>query len=472
MNQVPSRLAERAALVRRGELRAVDLVGASLDRIDELNPILAAFSHVAREPALAEAARVDRLVRDGQDPGPLAGIPFGVKDLDRCRGMPTRYGSWAYRDAPADSHDDPIVERLRAAGAVPLGKTSTPEFGGGILTATRRDGPTRNPWDLDRTPGGSSGGSAAAVAAGLIDFATASDGGGSIRIPSSFCGTVGLKTSNGLVPVPDPGTARVICAGVITPGVLDTAYLLDVVTRADPRRRPRDGYDPTWTYYSAAQQRTEPEASFAWWWGWPGLMARDDVRLVCESAADLLVRSVGGAVVDVTTELPTDPNLVLDVIGAVDRVGNLLARSGEIDPDDISPYYRKRIDKARKTTVDELAAGHRRRLEIEAATDAVLDVADFVLAPTTTTTAFPAEGPPPTTVGDYRGHEMAAAPFTRVANLCGLPAISVPVGFGADRLPVGLQLMTRTGFDSRLLALANELEGLLDLDLKPPLVGG
>ena len=151
--------------------------------------------------AAAEASRRDRVAR-GDDPGPLAGVPFGVKDLDDCEGMPTSQGSLWFKGGPPADADAIHVARFRAAGAVPVGKTAVPEFGTWAYTATKAWGVTRNPWDLTRTPGGSSGGSASAVAAGMVPFATASDGGGSTRTPAGFCGLVGHKPSFGRIPHP------------------------------------------------------------------------------------------------------------------------------------------------------------------------------------------------------------------------------------------------------------------------------
>src|SRR4051812_23456920 len=177
---------EIAATVRRGERSAAEVVDPVLAAVEAGNRSLNAFVHVDPDLARAAAARVDDLVRRGEDPRPLAGVPFGVKDLEDCAGMPTSHGALAYRDPGPGEHDSIHVARLRAAGAVPIGKTAAPEFGTLNFTRTKAWGVTRNPWGTACTPGGSSGGSAAAVAGGLVPMATASDGGGSTRIPASF----------------------------------------------------------------------------------------------------------------------------------------------------------------------------------------------------------------------------------------------------------------------------------------------
>src|SRR5690349_22285243 len=215
---------ELAALVRTGDVTPRELVEASLRRIDELQPRLGAFTHVAHDAALAEA----ETIQPG-DPRPFAGVPIAVKDNRAVTGMPLTMGSDLFGDYVPD-HDAYLVRRLRAAGFVIVGKTSMPEMGILPTTEPRRFGPAHNPWDLERTPGGSSGGSAAAVAAGIVPVAHGNDGGGSIRIPAACCGLVGLKPARGRIsPAPELGDSSLSIDGVLTRTVADTAALLDVL---------------------------------------------------------------------------------------------------------------------------------------------------------------------------------------------------------------------------------------------------
>src|SRR5437016_10024842 len=207
---------ETAAAVRQGELKASEVLDECLGRIEAATPRLNAFVHLDPEGAARAASAVDSAVAEGRDPGPLAGVPFGVKDLEDCAGMPTSYGSLLFKGRPPVGADSVHVARLRAAGAVPLGKTAAPEFGTTCYTSTKAWGTTRNPWDPEMTPGGSSGGSAAAVASGMVPFCTASDGGGSTRIPASFTGLVGLKASFGRIPHPPVGTSQTTALGALT----------------------------------------------------------------------------------------------------------------------------------------------------------------------------------------------------------------------------------------------------------------
>src|SRR5215510_1192050 len=198
-------LADLTIAVRERRVSAAELVRASLGRIERMNPSLNAVVSVRTDEALAEAQDVDRRLSAGEDLGPLAGIPFLVKDTEDTVGMPTRHGSLLFADAQPATSDDLIPRRLKAAGAIVVGKTNTPEFAFEGYTDNRLFGPTRNPWGTAWSPGGSSGGSAAALAAGMSPVATASNGGGSIRIPAAFCGLVGLKPTIGTIgrdPIP------------------------------------------------------------------------------------------------------------------------------------------------------------------------------------------------------------------------------------------------------------------------------
>ncbi|HVV57782.1 MAG TPA: amidase, partial [Gaiellaceae bacterium] len=223
---------EQARLVRAGEVTAAELVTESLRSIERTNPHVNAFVAVCAERALAEASKV----RAG-DERPLCGVPVGIKDLlSATEGLPTSEGSDAFGDWIAD-HDAAHVRRLRAAGAIVVGKTNTPELGVRPVTENRRYGPTRNPWNLALSPGGSSGGSAAAVASGMVALADGSDLGGSLRIPAACCGLVGLKPSRGRVSIgPDYGDigGGTPADGVLTRTVSDTAVALDAIAGPEP----------------------------------------------------------------------------------------------------------------------------------------------------------------------------------------------------------------------------------------------
>ena len=227
-----------AGRIRSGDVSAREVVQESLDRIAATQDALNAFVYVDAEGALAAADDVDRARHAGEPLGPLAGVPFGVKDLEDCAGMPTTRGSRWYADAPPADRDDIHVARFRAAGAIPIGKTAAPEFGAFGYTASPLHGVTRNPWNTERTPGGSSGGTAASVAAGAIPFGTASDGGGSIRGPAASCGLPGLKPTYGRIPT--FGVTRHAQNAVnfaLATTIADTALLFDLAVGPDMRDR-------------------------------------------------------------------------------------------------------------------------------------------------------------------------------------------------------------------------------------------
>jgi amidase len=220
---------ELAELLRSGQVHARELVDAALRRLEEREPCVNAFSFVEAERALAEAEEISP-----GDPRPFAGVPLVIKDGTPQEGLPMRIGSVLYEDHVAD-HDATTIRRLEKVGFVSIGRTTMPELGILPTTEPRLSGPTRNPWNLSRTPGGSSGGSAAAVAAGIVPLAHGGDGGGSLRIPAACCGLVGLKSSRGRISfAPDRGDDPLVTEGVLTRTVAGTAALLDVLAGYEP----------------------------------------------------------------------------------------------------------------------------------------------------------------------------------------------------------------------------------------------
>src|SRR5262245_19011882 len=286
---------EIAEAVRTGQRTAADVLDQALAAIEEGNERLGAFVHLDEGAARAAAEAVDAAVAAGRDPGPFAGVPIGVKDLEDCTGMPTSEGSLAYATRGPVAADSIHVARLRAAGAVPVGKTAAPEFGTLNFTKTKVFGVARNPWNPQRTPGGSSGGSAAAVAAGLVPVATASDGGGSTRIPASFCGLVGFKPSHGRIPHPGPTGSETSVFGLLTTTVADSARHLDVTTGQDDRAR--FSLPPATVRYESAIESLPVAGLRARWSPDLGFARCDpEVRAIAERAAQRLASGAGLAI--------------------------------------------------------------------------------------------------------------------------------------------------------------------------------
>ncbi|HET6949963.1 MAG TPA: amidase family protein [Acidimicrobiales bacterium] len=445
---------EVAESVRRGQRRASEVLDEALAAIEAGNARLGAFVHVDEGLARAAAAAVDAAVAAGRDPGPFAGVPIGVKDLEDCAGMPTSRGSLLYAGRGPVEADSIHVGRLRAAGAVPVGKTAAPEFGTLNFTKTKVFDVARNPWDPEMTPGGSSGGSAAAVAAGLVPAATASDGGGSTRIPASFSGLVGFKPSYGRIPHPGPPGSETAVYGLLTTTVADSARHLDVTAGPDDRDRfslPR----PLVNYESAAESlpldglraRWSPDLGFA--------RCDPEVRALAEKAARALAEAAGLVLDDEPVTL-TDPVKAWLSAGAIDLWLELERGMWPAVADDLTRYSRSVLEQTADYPLPRYAEATRRREQLVMDAARLFDEVDVVITPATAVAAFPAGGPPPDVIDGQPARPLGASatPFTMLANLCWNPAVSVPAGLTAAGLPVGVQIMARRHHDEIPLRLA------------------
>jgi amidase len=449
---------ELAALVRCGELSARELVGASLERIDALDGQVNAFTHVDHEGALAAAEAIGR-----DDPRPFAGVPIAIKDNRPVAGMPLTLGSRAVNLTPP--FDAVFVARLRAAGFVIVGKTALPEYG--ILPSTEsvRNGPTRNPWDLSRTPGGSSGGAAAAVAAGMVPIAHGNDGGGSIRIPAACCGLVGLKPARGRITLaPVEGESFLVTDGVLTRTVAESAAVLDVLAGPEPG-------DASW-----APAPSEPFAQTA---------ARAPGRLrigvtMTPPLTTVEIDPLAAAAVEETVALlrelgheveQIDPPWVVDglfdlfaaafgpaVASAIVVAGTLAGH--ELTEEEMEPLSWLLWQRARRlgsahylAAIGQLQALARTLVTATAAYDAVL-TPTLAQRPVPIGTLF-GGGPDPAATFHRSG---AFTPFTSIANVTGQPAISIPLCHGDDGLPTGVHFFGRPAQEGPLLALAAQLE--------------
>lgn len=461
--EMPSAI-EAAEAIRRGELSAVELLERCLDRIEEHNPELNAFVHLDADAARAQADEVDARVARGDDPGPFAGVPFGVKDLEDCAGMPTSHGSLLYKDGPPATADSPHVARLRAAGAVFVGKTAAPEFGTVQFTRTKAFGVTRNAWDPTRTPGGSSGGSAAAVAGGLVPIATASDGGGSTRIPAAFSGLVGMKPSYGRIchPTADPSQTAVYGVEAVT--VADAARHLDVT--AGPDDVDRTTLPPPPVRYESAIEELDVSGLRVGWSPDMGFAVVDpEVLDLTRGAAEVLARQAGVELVDADVQL-TDPVRTWLTAGALTLWLEIDEEKHYPDRlDDLTPWVASSLKATYDRPMRTLVKPLRRRLQLDADCARIFEEVDILLTPAAAVPAFAAGGPPPTTIAGEDlterfglGAGAMSVPFTMLANLSWNPACSVPAGLSSEGLPVGLQIMGRRHDDHVVLRLARLLE--------------
>jgi Asp-tRNA(Asn)/Glu-tRNA(Gln) amidotransferase A subunit family amidase len=448
---------ETAELVRRGDLRAEDALDEALAAVAADNEPLNAFIHLDPDLARAAARAVDDGIARGDAPGPLAGVPFGVKDLDDCAGMPTAKGSRWFAGGPPKEADSVHVARLRAAGAVPIGKTAVPEFGFWAYTANRVTGVTRNPYDHSRTPGGSSGGSAAAVAAGLVPFATASDGGGSTRTPAGFCGLVGHKASFGRIPDLN-GTryGQTAAAGAVATTVADAARLLDVM--AGPDGRDRTSLPPAPVRYEDAVEQLDVRGLRVAWSVDLGFAVVDPEVATCtEAAADELIGAAGLERVEVAMSYP-DLIETWAMLESVDRWVGLPDGLWPDRADDLDPGVRPAFERGAAMSVREYAVALTRRKEIELELAELFSRIDVLLTPTSAMPAFAAEGPMPVEVDGRPVSRGGAVPFAMLANLYGLPACSVPAGRSGAGLPIGLHVVGSRHADDVVLRLARVLE--------------
>lgn len=359
-----------------------------------------------------------------------------------CRGRVVR--RWSGTPSTSPGCEPP--ERCRSA------RRRAPEFGTLSFTRSKATGTTRNPWDLPRTPGGSSGGSAAAVAGGLVPMATASDGGGSTRIPAAFSGLVGFKPSHGRIAKPSDQASQTSVVGVVTTTVLDAARHLDVT--AGPDEADRLSLPPAGLSYEAAIEALDVTTLRIGWSGDLGFAAVDpEVEGNARGAAEQLAEAAGVELVEVDVRL-TDPVKAWMSSGAVDLWLDLLPGMWPDAADDLTRFVRQALEQTEAYPVSQYARVLQRRQQLQVDCAAVFADVDVLLTPTTAVPAYAAEGPPPAEIAGRAVAGAMATPFTMLANLCWNPACSVPARPTAEGLPVGLQVMGRRHADEVVLRLA------------------
>ncbi len=456
---------ELAAMVRAGEVSSRELVELSLQRIEELNPSLNAFVEVDEEGALGAADLVAP-----RDERPFAGVPVAIKNNRPVKGMRLTYGCRLMESYVAD-YDHNVTRRLRDAGFVIVGTTTLPEYGILPVSEARIFGPTRNPWDLERTPGGSSGGAAAAVAAGLVPVAHGNDGGGSIRIPAACCGLVGLKSTRGRISVaPELGDSSLGIDGMLTRSVADTAAILDVLAGYEPGDAtwappPSQSFaeaatgDPGRMRIAFSKQAPSPDATL------DPIAARG-----ADEAAELL-GSLGHDVIEV--DPPWREDGLSELFGMVFSsqialsIGYSANVSGKgiegVSAEDMEPMSWAIFSMIRKLGTLEQQAAVVRLQAFARRLVAWLDEYDALLTPAL------AERPLPLGTLDTAAEDPMSTftrsglftPFTPVFNATGQPGISLPLYQGEDGLPLGVQIIGRPAGEERLLALASQLETAL-----------
>ena len=455
-----------AAAVRAAKVGARELTEHALGRIDAVDDSVNAFVATDADGALATASAIDERVAHGEDPGVLAGIPIGVKDLEDAAGLPTTYGSAARVGLPPAAEDSVLVARLKSAGCVVVGKTNTPELGWKPDTENPTFGATRNPWDLDRSPGGSSGGSAAAIAAGMVPLATGSDGGGSIRIPSALCGISGMMPSLGRVPAggaEPPGWYQLSSRGPLARSVGDIALALDVVVGPDPGDlRSLPVSEPSWRF--AVEEPGVP-LRVAWspTLGYAPVDA--EVRSACEQAVSVLAE-LGAHVSEVGTVFPDDPVLSWMTLASTYLL-NAVERFRHSEAwERLDPGVRAVADWAASLGAVEVARAEDDCYRLNRRLAELFGEVGLLVTPTTAAPA-PRSGD----VGMVNGvPDLNWVRFTYPFNMTRSPAATVCAGFTADGLPVGLQLVGPQHADLGVLRAAAALEAALDMGTVAPVL--
>lgn len=460
-----------AAQVRAGVVSALAVTDAAIAAATTMEPKIHAFATLDADGARAQAAAVDAAIARGEEPGALAGVPVAIKDLVMTKGLRTTFGSALYSDFVPDD-DDIVVERLRAAGAIILGKSNAAEFGFGAHGCNRLFPVTRNPWDLSRTPGGSSAGSGAALAAGVVPLAIGSDGGGSIRIPASFCGLAGMKASMGRVPLwPGcrdetlPGASgweSIEHVGPMARNVADMALMLSVIAGPDPRDRwslPAGDVD----YNGAVAEILPKGLRVAYWPKWGDQPIDPRVKEIVDEAVRIFAKAC-----DMDLVVGTPPPIALDT-----AFQTIIALETDLTG-------MRRLASGREVELTEAVQSFlKTSMPLEAATDAITtrkawanaiarvtkDV-DLILTPTLPLVPFAADSTAPMEIAGVTVGPDAWCPFTSPFNLTGQPAVSVPCGYVEGTYPVGLQIVGPHLGDGLVILAAATFERLFEEQLK------
>lgn len=462
---MPGEIAAVAQAVASRKVRAVDVVNFALQRIDQLNPGLNAVVALY-EQAHAQADRTDELVARGEHPGPLAGVPTLVKDLEDVAGMVTTQGSRLFADRPAATTSATVPSRLTAAGAVIVGKTNLPEFATEGYTANLLFGPTSNPWATGYSPGGSSGGSAAALAAGMVPIATATDGGGSIRIPAAFCGLVGLKPTNGVVGRwPAPDWLDFSTEGPFATTVADLRLLWQVMAGpipGDPTGVPRA------TAASPMSISGHPRVFVTERFGSTAALPQSIQELFDSAVQNMSsMLAVTPVMVDPTNLFDGDnPDTDWFTVATAEHVARFGREWVRDALGDMHPAAREFMEFGLAVEIDDYLSARRRRYDMVRALDLLLGDDGVLLSPTVAESGWLADG---------RLEESGEAGMlppdvfnTAVQNITGHPSMSLPAGVAINGVPFGLQVTGPRYRDTMLLDLAEAWERVHPWPLTAP----
>jgi aspartyl-tRNA(Asn)/glutamyl-tRNA(Gln) amidotransferase subunit A len=461
-------ITELAPQIRDGKISPVDLVRQTLARIEKLQPALNAYITVTADAALEQARRAEREIREGNYRGPLHGIPYAAKDLFYTKGIRTTVGSKILTDFVPD-YDATVIEKLSAAGAILIGKAGLHEWAYGITSNNPHFGTIRNPWDTERIPGGSSGGSAAALAADLCSFSLGSDTGGSIRIPASFCGLAGLKPTFGRVSRYGvfPLGHTLDHAGPFGWTVEDAALVYQAMAGYDARDSSSVDRAVTLPAFSP-EARLEGKTI-----GIPSSFYNQDLEPEIERAtkeAVTVLQKLGAAVVEVKTpdieEFNTIAQLILLVEAASVHHRRLAERRADFGED-----VRALLEAGRFILATEYLDAQRRRREFMRAFNLLLEQVDAIVTPTIPITAAKIGQKTVMISGKEWDVRLATTRFMRALNMAGLPLLSVPSGFDSGGMPIGLQIIGALFDERTVLEVGHAYERATEWHKRRPPVG-
>jgi len=442
--------------IREGEISPVEIVEKSMERIKEMDAILNAFVTFHPEMARRAAKEAEAEIKSGKYRGPLHGVPIGIKDIIDTEGIITTQGSKIFKDN-VPKLDATVVTRLKKAGAIIIGKTNTHEFAMGVTTNNPHYGSTRNPWDVELIPGGSSGGSAAATAAHLCFAALGSDTGGSIRIPAAFCGLVGLKPTYGRVSLHGvyPLATVLDHIGPLTRTAWDAAILLQHLAGFD-EMDPRSLMEPVPNYLKDLGESTIESLKIGIPVELDVIPLNAEIRGVLKASAQM-IESLGGEVIDVKFDMGDrieKTSMPIFNAEAASQHDELLKQHSSKYGSDVL----NRLRKAQKITAIEYVRALRSREEIIRELEILFQEVDFLLSPSVQ--ILPPKIGQEKVVLDSRELDVISSctKFTRLANLTGMPAIVVPFGYSSDSLPLSIQFMAPKLSEADLLKLAIKLE--------------
>jgi amidase len=444
---------ELAARIRRKDVSAREVMAAHLARIERVNPSVNAIVTLVADRAMADAARADELTAKGGARGVLHGLPVAHKDLVDTAGIRTTKGSPFYRDT-VPTKDALIVTRMRAAGAITVGKTNTPELGAGSQTFNTVFGATRNPYDLTRTCGGSSGGAAVTLACGMVPIADGTDVGGSLRNPAAFCNVVGIRPSPGRVPSETNNWSPLPVSGPMARSVADVALLLSVMAGPDPRNPITIQEDSA--RFRAPLQRNFKGVRVAWWKGLGGIPFEPEIRAVVDAN-----RRVFESLGCITEEAEPDFTGVAEAFPILRYAANYSQNSELVrkNPDWVKDTIKYEVAEAERQTAADIGRALARQTRMYEQSRQFFEKYDYFVLPVTQVMPFDVTVPYPTSVAGtpmatYIDWMRSCWYVTFMAN----PAMSIPAGFTASKLPVGIQIVGRHHDEWSLLQLAYAFE--------------